>query len=216
MEEKNNKTSKMPTLFNKYFKFVSVFLVIIIIATVSIMYLKPMYEKIIIKETVDLVMVSDELSAKQIQLAKLNKLIKEYEEVSQIDITKVNSLLPDEEIVKEELFTMIERIIYGEATSSNIEIYSMSAEVEVKDAAQVPRKKRDESKDDDDELPADVSRVVLSLELKGVDYYRLKEIMKKIENNLRLMDVKSIDFNPEGSRVALVIDTYYLANQNDK
>lgn len=209
IQEKKEKKSQAASYVNKYFKVASVLVAGLLVVGGLFLVLKPMYDEIVVMEAVDLTAVNDELTAKQMQLAKINKLVREYEKISENDIAKVNALLPEGVLVKEELYSMIQNIIIGDATSSNITIYSMNAETEEVSTKQVARSKRVEGSTED-EIPGEIVKTRLSLDLKGVDYFRLKKILEKIENNLRLMDVKTVDFNPQSNIVSLGIDTYYL------
>ena len=48
------------------------------------------------------------------------------------------------------------------------------------------------------------------MEIIGVNYDGLKKLLATIENNLRLMDVNKIDFDPGARTVTLEVALYYL------
>ncbi len=52
--------------------------------------------------------------------------------------------------------------------------------------------------------------VTVSFSLGGVDYPRLKQVLAKIERSLRIMDVVSVDYNPDSRTANVVLYAYYL------
>ncbi len=57
---------------------------------------------------------------------------------------------------------------------------------------------------------ANLQIVTVSFSVTGVDYSRLKQMILKIEQNLRIMDVVRLDYNPQARSANLVLYTYYL------
>jgi hypothetical protein len=48
------------------------------------------------------------------------------------------------------------------------------------------------------------------LDITGVNYEGLKQLLAIIESNLRLLDVKKVSFSPEGNTAQLEIVSYYI------
>ena len=55
-----------------------------------------------------------------------------------------------------------------------------------------------------------VGKIKIAAEAIGVGYSNLKPLLEGFENSLRIMDIKNIDFDPEGEKVSLEIIAYYL------
>ncbi len=62
----------------------------------------------------------------------------------------------------------------------------------------------------DSSLPSEIGRIKVTLSIIGVDYFSLKNTLNTIENNLMIMDIISLDFQPSNNSVDLVFYTYYL------
>jgi Tfp pilus assembly protein PilO len=61
-----------------------------------------------------------------------------------------------------------------------------------------------------EQLPQGVSRIKIEVNLSSVNYPILKNIIKTLENNLRLLDIAKINYSVGESRVMLNIYSYYL------
>jgi len=46
-----------------------------------------------------------------------------------------------------------------------------------------------------------------------MDYRGFKNLLEKLENNLRLIDITKVDFNPAAETVHLSAKTYYLTEK---
>ena len=55
-----------------------------------------------------------------------------------------------------------------------------------------------------------LGEVVIKLDISGVSYEGLKQLLAIIENQLRLMYVKKISYSPEGNTASLEISAYFL------
>ena len=60
-----------------------------------------------------------------------------------------------------------------------------------------------------DSLSSDIGAWVINLELSDMDYPRLKTLLSLLENNLKLMDVYSLNFYPSSRMLNIGILTYY-------
>ncbi len=55
-----------------------------------------------------------------------------------------------------------------------------------------------------------VKEMNISLKFSGVDYKKLKELLKMFEDSSRITEVLSFDIQPEGRSAAMMIKTYYM------
>jgi len=58
-------------------------------------------------------------------------------------------------------------------------------------------------------LPVNVHPLSVSFRAKGSNYLTFKELLHRIETNLRLLDVPSISFNPEDEMIQMSVSAYY-------
>ncbi|NCC71661.1 hypothetical protein EOM09_08875 [bacterium] len=61
-------------------------------------------------------------------------------------------------------------------------------------------------------LPAGIGSWIVEVELSDVNYQSLKQFLNIVENNLRIMDIYSLNFDPENKSVKAQIITYYKKN----
>jgi len=56
----------------------------------------------------------------------------------------------------------------------------------------------------------ELHKLVINLSLSGGDYFTLKNFLNDVENNLRLLDIRSIVYSPEGNTYNISMNTYYF------
>jgi len=61
-----------------------------------------------------------------------------------------------------------------------------------------------------EQLPQGVNRIKIDISLGSVSYPILKNIIKTLENNVRLFDIANINFSPTENKAILEIYSYYL------
>ncbi|MCX6794584.1 MAG: hypothetical protein NTY31_01095 [Candidatus Falkowbacteria bacterium] len=144
----------------------------------------------------------------QKKLASLKIISEIYQKISPSDLQKFNSVLPDS-YARERLFGELEEIISrGGWLISSITI--SPEEVAAKAPAPVVN-------EDGTSNPASaatlnnkkVGTVSLQLSLTAIDYPGFKNLLRILENNLRLFDITSVEFSPEADAATVVITTYY-------
>ena len=81
----------------------------------------------------------------------------------------------------------------------------------------VRRQRSQEQKEEEEEedyekreLPADIERIRFNLFVVGTNYNSLRSLLITLENNLSLMDIININFNPEGKTTNMIVDAYQL------
>jgi len=68
----------------------------------------------------------------------------------------------------------------------------------------------EEKKEKVEGVPKNVGLLEIRLKLEGGDYASFKEFLNKLETNLRLFDVTSINFPPDLKSFGLTMRTYYF------
>lgn len=61
-----------------------------------------------------------------------------------------------------------------------------------------------------------LNKLILTLNVKGGDYFTFKNYLADIENNLRLLDIKSIAYTPDSNVYSLTLNTYYFGEQYEE
>lgn len=146
----------------------------------------------------------EELSEKQVLLAKIEKLLKDYEE-SQEDLKKVSYILPSGQdianlIVQLEALAFEGGLVLDAIEFSPVEKQEVSRDAQMSSPEEVVVRKYQTLK--------------VNLKLIG-DYSAFKTFLGLVEENIRLMDITSIDFSIQAGEESqlfnlnLNLNTYY-------
>jgi hypothetical protein len=148
-------------------------------------------------------------AGQQKKLSNLKALAELYKKINLSDLQKFNTVLPDK-YVPERLFGELEEI----TAQGGWEITS----VKIMDPEDTAKAVKATAVDEEGKPIVAVVKTVkdprlgtVSLEVNfgSIDYAGLKSLLRLLENNLRLMDVEAVDFNPANSSAVLRLDTYY-------
>lgn len=141
----------------------------------------------------------------QKKLASLKIISEVYQKINPSDLQKFNSVLPDS-YARERLFGELEEII----SRGGWLISSVTISPE-EDVAKAPAP----AVGADNPAPATVLNnkkigiVNVQLDLTAIDYQGFKNLLRLLENNLRLFDITSVEFSPDADAATVVISTYY-------
>jgi len=132
-----------------------------------------------------------------------------YAGLSDSDINDINALLPDAPEL-ESLFTQINKIVRTNGLILNkigLNDTGKSATVAKKSQPSIMEK-----------AVGVVGGKVLktlnfNIELSGVGYRSLKNVLTSFENNLRIIDINEIEYNPKSESVKFNAVVYYLGSQ---
>jgi hypothetical protein len=198
--------------FNTYFKFIILFVVLIIFFVSYVYILKPKYDEAI--EAVKGNIINQERIYLQ-QLNKLNnykQLVSSYNKISEDEKDKLNNLLPPD-YIKEQLFIELGYIIPQKGHNLNYLNFKKDSEIEAEQQGQ--RRINNQAKEKSansflDDLPPDIGYIEAELKLSNTSYNGIRNLLKLLENNLRLIDVYKMKFDPAGEIFQVSFVTYYL------
>lgn len=189
-EQKNQ--NSLNFFLNTYFNLILIFLMIVLLAGVYIVLIKPKYQA-----TMDAILINTEqqrilLTEQQKKLNNLKAVSEIYNKIPTTDLTKFDEVLP-EAYVKERLFGELEEII----SRNGFKVNSIGLD------------SGDQVKKDEGDVSGGRGKIEIDLSLAAVDYAGLKNILRLLESNLRLFDIRTISFSPSGNSVDLSLTTYY-------
>ncbi|MBL7057724.1 hypothetical protein ISS03_00115 [Patescibacteria group bacterium] len=119
------------------------------------------------------------------ELSRLEELTIVYDSIDSKNIAKLDKILP-KKIELEELIKQMEVIMMQNGLFlSNITTR--------------------EAKN----LTPDIGSAEININVVGADYLGFKNLLRSLENNLRLMDIQSLTFAPGGKGSSLIILAYY-------
>jgi hypothetical protein len=202
-EEHNLHIKKFNKFLDDYFSWIVAGVVVIVFVLGFFVLLLPKYE-----QTVKFVNDIDQqqsldVTAKQTELDKINQLIAAYNKIDKKYITKVNAIAPAVQN-KEELFSelnylvSVNQLVLQSISLSSVGAYQNQGLMSIPPAQSA--------------ISESLQTVSINLTVKGTSYESFKNFLASLENNLRLMDVLSIQFDPHGQSTTLVINTYYSKN----
>lgn len=207
-KKKKAKEQRINMFLVRYFKWLVVLFVLIVFISSYIFLIKPKYQKITQLVGANKISREQEYLERKEYLAGIKDLINIYKKINLSDIKKVNLILSKGNNY-EELFTQLESIVL----KSGLLIKSLKIDSEEyvgkENILKKPKISRKES-GTDSSLPSEIGRIKVTLSIIGVDYFSLKNILNNIENNLMIMDIISLDFQPSNNSVDLDFYTYYL------
>lgn len=208
-ERKKEKTKQIINVFLiRYFKWLIVFSVLVVLALGYILLIKPKYQQVTQLAKDGQAGKEQEYLQRREYLDKIKNLIRVFQGVKASDIKKVNYILEKKD-GPEELFTQIESIVKKNGLLL-ISLKIESAEPGSKESPKKISRTEEETAEPAASLPPEIEKMKGTLKILGVDYFSLKSLLTSIENNLMIMDVVNLDFNPEGNSAQLIFYTYYL------
>lgn len=202
---------RVNSFFNVYFKFVILIIVLSILFASYVYALKPKYDKAV--EAVKGNIISQE-RVYLLQLNKLNKfkqLVAVYNKIPSDEKDKLNNLLPPD-YIKEQLFIELGYIIPQNGYNLKYLNFKKDKEIETKQKGQRKVKVEEEKTTRSflNELAPDIGYIDANLKVSNISYNGVRNLLKLLENNLRLIDIYKISFNPEDESLELSFVTYYL------
>ncbi|MDD5043121.1 MAG: hypothetical protein PHD51_00420 [Patescibacteria group bacterium] len=192
--QRPQKLSPFKLFLLQYFKIITPLVAILILVLGLFFILKPKYNEVKISGALNLEAKQEELAAKKLYLEQLISLRENYGSISEDDIAKIRGILPLEEDIPG-LMAQFEKIVQG--SGFNLSSLNIS-----------PAKNLFKNKGDED-----VKKLLVVATIAGGDYSKFKDMLSVVESNLRLFDVRSINFTSGSDLYTLNISTYYLANK---
>lgn len=187
--------SRLNNFLIDYFKWVIALTVFLILASGTFFVILPKYS--LVEKKIEA--ANQTLKAKEIKLTQylknLNELNENFKAVSSDELSKINVILPDKPGV-EDLYSQIEKLV----KNNGLLISSLNIPpIETVSASEIAPDDNREAK-----------KVRINLNVVGADYTSFKNLLRTLENNLRLMDVESVTFSPKEKNVSLDFTTYYF------
>ncbi len=221
--ENNNEQLKQKAngFLIKYFNLLAIALAAIILIVGFFLLIKPKYNKIFQEIRLSNESSESKYNAAFAHLAQLNKLKAEYEKISPEGIKKIEIMLPSEKFYEEQ-FVQLESIVLKNGlllTSLQISPEELPSGKESA-AAKAKNSQPEKNKAAEAGLPEEVTKIKIAMNVAGVDYLGLKNLLYVLENNLQLIDITNLSFSPDQKSATLEMHAYYFVsganNESDK
>jgi Tfp pilus assembly protein PilO len=201
LEAKKIMTKKINFFLSNYSNWFIFLVAITIIVFGFFSLLKPKYEQI--SRYLEIINQQGALDydSKKAELAKMKDLLNVYNGLDKKNIDKINFIAPVKQN-KEELFTEINYLV----AKSQLVLLSVALSGPVVYQDRGIFKNATEKNNQAEKIEA----VSVNLSISGTDYNTFKTFLDLLENNLRLIDVTSLSFDPKSESTSLTMDVYYL------
>ncbi len=205
--DKNISKQKVADFLLGNFNQVIIFIVIIIIGSGFLFLLYPKYKQINNFNQSKIKILQAEYESKQKYLKALNEMKTAYSQIDPTLIAKIEAMAPKQAEV-EKLISELEAVTIKNGlilSSLQIDNSQIKNQTEVKANLEPNR-----TTTADTLIISGLSQIKIALKVVGTDYYGLKNILRTIENNLRIMDINKIAYDDAKSETSLEIIVYYL------
>lgn len=185
----------------KYFRLLVLGICLLLLAGAFFFLIRPKYAELnqLSAETAKL---QADYGEQQAYFSKLKELEGAYNQIDPRDIEKIAAILPSSDD-QEDLLPQVESM----AARSGLLLTSLSVTKKDEDKTAGPGSSGPAAASN---LPAGVKSLKISMELAGIDYVGLKNMLAALENNLRLINVDRIVFSPEENKATIEASAYYL------
>lgn len=192
---------------NRYFNAVVFAFSLIIIIFGLLIFVKPKYENV--KNDISRTKETEtvEYLKQSARLNELKKIKESYDKINQEDIKKLDLMVPMG-LDKEELLAQLEKIILQNGLLfSNLAVKEAGEKSPPADKLVLIKESAAAS---NLSSSGEIKSLNISLPLAGLSYEGLKNVLEVFQNNLRLMDINHLSYDPGGQTINLEITTYYI------
>lgn len=201
-EKKSN--AKLINILNDNFNIAIVFFVILFLGAAYILVIKPKYNATLISIKDNISQQEQFYASQKQRLVDLKTVADLYANLSEEDIEKVRAILP-EEYPKEKLFGQLEDII----NQQGVLLSSINLTKDSEDGGPVNTADPNQASGFKVAHSDKVGIIKAEIVIGAIDYATLKTLLPLLESHVQLLDIESIDFDPEGESLSLSLLTYY-------
>ncbi|MCX6796624.1 MAG: hypothetical protein NTW06_03960 [Candidatus Falkowbacteria bacterium] len=185
-------------IIHKYFLVVVLVIFAAIIVVGYLFLIQPKYTAVSEKIKTEDEQRTKELEDLTVYADRLRQYQSKYNGISAADKEKIDTLIAGK-YLPENIFIDMEKLIFSRGLILNS--IDVSSQGKPNDA---------EASASGGQNVGGIGEATIKLDITGVNYEGLKQLLAVIESSLRLLDVKKINFSPEGNTAQLEIATYYL------
>ncbi len=211
--EARRRRNALNRFLNSYLKFFVVLLVLVFLWGAINFIIQPKFNEVIQSNDTFLKSKKSEFLIQYNELQKYKRIISEFSNISPENIYKVEKMIPTE-YTRDSLFTEITYFLI----KNNFKISSIKVtDIRTVGSGTANTRRTQVTESNTEQpysslisyLPNDVSYYVVDLNLTNVDYSALKYLLVSLENNLKLIDVYAVNFDPKALTAEISFLTYY-------
>lgn len=186
-------------IIHRYFFFVVLVVFVIIIACGYIFLIEPKYIAVSEKVKAEEEQKTKELEDLTAYIDRLRQYRNKYNSISAEDKERIDGLISGK-YLPESIFAEMEKLIFSRGLILN----------SINVAASQEKLNNADTGGTDSGQSSGVGDIIIKLDIAGVNYEGLKQLLSIMESNLHLLDVKKVDFSPEQNSAQLEVVSYYL------
>lgn len=196
---KNEILSAIDSFLLENFKLALFLLIVLILLLGYFFILNPKYNKIKKNVAVSNEEMTNIFENLNYYLKGLNLYIDQYKKINPELTEKISKVLPVGS-KKEEMYILINQI------AQNENVFLMS--IDIMDKESTNKNKKDDQSTS--KVPSELGVITVEAGFMGVSYQQLNNLLGALEKSLRIIDVRSVIFDPGNQSLSLKLDTYYL------
>lgn len=204
--------NKITVIFVKYFRFILIGIVILVLFFSGYFILYPKYTEIGDEGGLDYKSKVELLKSRENELKQLQALEKEFTKVSSVEIRKLEKILPSSEDVPD-LFVQMENLARESGLSVTRIGITDGRTADTGNSRSTQQNSSDNATTASGKI-SNISSVDVSLSVIGDGTYSgLKVFLDNIENNMRIVNVDSLSYTPseaESASYSINLTTYYI------
>jgi capsular polysaccharide biosynthesis protein len=200
-DKKNDSLQLLSVLLattHRFFFIVSIIVFVIVLAVGYLFLIQPKYSAMAEKTKTKEDQENQQLQDLQTYLSKLIQYREQYNKIDPVAKEKIGAMIAGK-FSPEDVFTIMEKLI----ASRGLILNSISVNTASNNG-------EDSSGSATAGNISGVGKATIKLDIAGVNYEGLKQLLAVIENSIQLSDVQKIEFSPEKNTTTLEIATYYL------
>jgi hypothetical protein len=130
--------------------------------------------------------------------SKLNEYVDIYRKLSNVSRERVEKIIPEDDFL-EKFFARMETL----TKRQGVVLTEMMLAYDEEDDGKKAKKPSDSDK-------KSLKKINIQISVSGVDYDGVKRLLKAFENNLRILDVNTLEFNITEKTASFSVTTYFL------
>jgi cbb3-type cytochrome oxidase subunit 3 len=189
---------KIEVYVSRYFDALVAVLVIIIFLLGAFFVINPKYKSIIEEEKYSQADMESERDILNNYFSKLNEYVDIYRKLSNVSRERVEKIIPEDDFL-EKFFARMETLTKRQGV---VLTEMMLAYDEEDDGKKAKKPSANDKKS--------LKKINIQISVSGVDYDGVKRLLKAFENNLRILDVNTLEFNITEKTASFSVTTYFL------
>jgi hypothetical protein len=193
---------KIVQFLDKYIRLISLGIFVAILSFGTVFYIKPFYDKASQEIAAATEKYEKQFKEKIKQEKLLKDVVKEFENIDPIDSEIIEKILPQDDNYLAVLPMLEYLVVKNGFVLTGISAVDPTLETTAGAASEPAAGKSGNGSEN-------IRNFKVTLNIGGINYEGLKRLLSIFENNMRLTDVRMLNFNPGGKSATFALEVYY-------